>query len=277
MFHYRAWARAGSVLFRDDVEAGHLWELVGRAWDGLRALCVMPDHVHVMARDADGIERLARAKSGYSRWRGQRRGEGAPAWSGPSAVDAVPDPAHGRRLARYIELNPTRAGIVRDPLAWAWSTHRDRCGLVADPVVEAARDPTGWHHYVSSDPTVEVGGTPMPEIAAKVPDLAEVHHAVAAAYRTVPEGRIGRCERRSALMRTAAALEVLPPPELAAALGVHRTTLARATAGLLPRVVPRSDRVLAACMATCGDRRFRAPTDRDLRATPGWERYRGRS
>ena len=73
---------------------------------------------------------------------------------------------------RYTVLNPSRAGIVDDPLSWPWSTHRDVVGAIADPWVTAERlgaalgsrmaSAQDIHAYVSGDPSVAIAGTPFP-------------------------------------------------------------------------------------------------------------------
>jgi hypothetical protein len=99
-------------------------------------------------------------------------GEG-PIWQPVATPPTIPDRKHLRRQVRYVALNPTRSGLVRDPLAWLWSTHRDAVGATDDPWVRASRlaDALGMpragfasthHAYVSADPSVAVGGTPCP-------------------------------------------------------------------------------------------------------------------
>jgi hypothetical protein len=117
-------------------------------------------------------------------------------------------PAAGRRGARagdlllapvrYVALNPCRAGLARDPLEWPWSTHRDVVGAVADPWVAAEQLATmlqrprrGFaethHAYVSADPDVAVGGTPLlrpvPRTLAPETSLTAVSRAAASATR----------------------------------------------------------------------------------------------
>jgi hypothetical protein len=102
------------------------------------------------------------------------------------------------RVARYTVLNPSRAGLVDDPLAWPWTTHRDVVGAIADPWVSAShvasvlgrplRGFVEWMHgYVSADPSVRVDGTPLP-VDAEPQDiptapLGDVIAAAAAATR----------------------------------------------------------------------------------------------
>jgi hypothetical protein len=99
---------------------------------------------------------------------------------------------------RYVALNAPRAGLVDDPLAWYWSTHRDVIGATADPWVTldrlrryvpagSALDAIRLHAYVSGDPSTDPRGTPFPVPAADVAvaerPLADILAAAAAATR----------------------------------------------------------------------------------------------
>jgi len=104
-----------------------------------------------------------------------------------------------RRELRYVALNPCRDDLVRCPLAWPWSTHRDIVGACVDPWVTADRlarvldaPQHGFaarhHAYVSGDPHAAVDGTPFP-IAAPPTNLPSIPlrtiaEAVASAMRT---------------------------------------------------------------------------------------------
>lgn len=57
--------------------------------------------------------------------------------------------------------------MVTDPLSWAFSTHRDACGLALDPVRKRVPDVHRFHRYVSADPTVAVDGTLLPATPAR--------------------------------------------------------------------------------------------------------------
>lgn len=75
----------------------------------------------------------------------------------------------------YAVLNPTRAGLVDDPLAWYWSTYRDLFGATHDPWVTFERrrrylpahvvDLERLHALVSADLSTDPRGTPPPRMA----------------------------------------------------------------------------------------------------------------
>ncbi len=104
------------------------------------------------------------------------------------AAELLADEQKIRRSLRYLHLNPCRDGLADDPLAWAFSTHRDACGLMVQPVVPPRRDPAGFHAYVSADPHVSITGTPLPGgQLARMPVL-DVLAAVSAVTRTTLSG-----------------------------------------------------------------------------------------
>jgi hypothetical protein len=120
---------------------------------------------------------------------------------GPTCRSAVfsviPKGLQLERNVRYVALNPCRAGEVRCPLAWMFTTHRDVVGMTVDPWVSADRLARAlgrpregfvarYHAYVSGDPDAAVEGTPLP-VAAEPTRMAShslQHIAEAAAAAT---------------------------------------------------------------------------------------------
>ncbi len=88
--------------------------------------CLMPNHVHLILTpsDSDGLRAaLGEAHRRYSRqvnfredWRGYL-------WQGRFA-SAPMDEDHLLACARYVELNPVRAGLVAKAQDWRWSSAR---------------------------------------------------------------------------------------------------------------------------------------------------------
>ena len=119
-------------------------ELVGR-WcreEGVAiwAYCLMPNHVHLIAVPdfpAALARALGEAHRRYTRlvnfrqeWRGYL-------WQGRFS-SVVMDEPHLLAAARYVELNPVRAGLVRRAEDWPWSSAAGHvCGR-RDPLAESA-------------------------------------------------------------------------------------------------------------------------------------------
>jgi len=93
----------------------------------IHAYVLMTNHVHLLltSRLPDGVSRLLQYVAGrYSAHFNARYARTGSLWE--SRFHASPIDADHYCLAcyRYIELNPVRAGIVRSPDAYRWSSYR---------------------------------------------------------------------------------------------------------------------------------------------------------
>jgi putative transposase len=119
--------RRQQTFFHDEDYAAYV-ELMAE-WCGERgvevwAYCLMPNHVHliVVPQSEDGLRRaIGEAHRRYTRrinfrekWRGYL-------WQGRFA-SFVMDESYLLAAARYVELNPVRAGLVADAAEWPWSS-----------------------------------------------------------------------------------------------------------------------------------------------------------
>jgi putative transposase len=111
-----------------DYEAYLGYVSAGCARAGVRCLawCLMPNHVHLILvpQDEDGLRvALSEAHRRYS-----RRINAAHGWSGflwQGRFSSYPmDDAHLVTAIRYVEMNPVRAGLVKAPQDWRWSSVR---------------------------------------------------------------------------------------------------------------------------------------------------------
>jgi len=125
----------GVVRFDREVFISHLASVVGTyAWR-CHAYCVMGNHFHLVvdtpgANLAAGMRDL---KGKYAQWfNTYRPREGALferrywsriAWSESYAFE----------LARYVALNPVRAGLIRSPEEWPWCSYAATAGLERCP------------------------------------------------------------------------------------------------------------------------------------------------
>lgn len=256
------------VLFTTWEEGLALWHRLVRALPGLRQLVLMPDHFHAL-HPSDRRWDLGVAMRSFARWRGTRLRDARPLWRPQPEPVAIPDRLHLQRTERYLALNPSRAELVEDPLAWPLSSYRDAVGLSAQPVRRPVEDPHAFHHYVSSDPTVRTTGTGLPIERGSIPTLDEVCEAVSAVMRVTLQALYKRGPTRTVAIRCMKTLCDASGSDIAAHLGVSRATVSRVRAGV--------DRTVRLVAVVAGDRRFRGLTDEDLRLLPGWWRYRGRS
>jgi len=220
-YHLVARARPGQLLFTDAEEGARLWRMVLSAAPGLEALALMPNHLHLL-HPRDVRRPLADALGRYVRWRNHRLGARGSTLEPLPDAQPIADVGKLRRHVRYVHLNPCRARLVRDPLAWPWSTHRDRLGLSLEPAVPRAPQPRRFHRYVSADPTVRPEGTDLPAFQDTAHRPERVR-AVVASLARVPETALCRRGRwRSVYLAAAATLCDAPASVARAAVGVGR-------------------------------------------------------
>ena len=102
------------------------------------AYCLMPNHAHVVAVPED-VDALADCMSNvhrrYSRQINAERGWTGYLWQG-RFHSTVMDGVHAIAAARYVAMNPVRAGLVTRPADWLYSSARTHLGLADDKIVE---------------------------------------------------------------------------------------------------------------------------------------------
>lgn len=104
------------------------------------AWCLMPNHSHLIAvpKTEDGLRRaLGEAHRRYTLEINQREGWQGHLWQG-RFFSAPMDERYTLAAARYIELNPVRAGIVERPEDYPWSSARAHLAGRDDALVRAA-------------------------------------------------------------------------------------------------------------------------------------------
>jgi putative transposase len=88
------------------------------------AWCLMTNHVHLIAipGDADSMAHaMGQAHSHYSLEQNRNHRWSGHLWQNRFSSCAL-DSGHLLAAMRYVELNPVRAGIARDPWEWPWSS-----------------------------------------------------------------------------------------------------------------------------------------------------------
>lgn len=134
-------SRRQTVFFSLDdyrVYLGLLSRYCLEAGTAIWAWCLMPNHVHLILVPAhrDGLRaamasthrRYTRAVNGREGWQGHL-------WQERFASFPM-DEAYLLACARYVELNPVRAGLVTRPEQWMWSSARAHLGMGADGLTE---------------------------------------------------------------------------------------------------------------------------------------------
>ncbi len=131
-------------LFGADKDRAYLNALVGDvvARFGLRiyAYCWMTNHLHLAVRVSETpldkpMQRLAMR---YALHIHRDAGQTGHLFERRYRSILVDADSYLLALVRYIHLNPVVAGMVADPMAYRWSSHRDYLGRATVPWVDAA-------------------------------------------------------------------------------------------------------------------------------------------
>lgn len=118
------------------------------------AYCLMPNHVHLIAvpADGDGLRRaIGEAHRRYTCHVNAREGWRGHLWQGRFASYPMDD-GHLLAAARYIELNPVRAGLTATAEDYPWSSAaahvagRDDELVQTEPLLALRRN---WHDYLT--------------------------------------------------------------------------------------------------------------------------------
>lgn len=92
----------------------------------IRSYCLMPNHVHLIAvpESEDGLHRaIGEAHRRYTRYINFQKEWKGHLWQGRFASFPM-DEHYLIATARYIELNPVKAGLVKKPEEYRWSSAR---------------------------------------------------------------------------------------------------------------------------------------------------------
>lgn len=121
--------RRQETFFCDDDYATYLnivGESCAKTGTEIWGYCLMPNHVHLIMVPSheDGLRAaLSEAHRQYTRHINFREGWRGYLWQGRFHSFAM-DEQYLMACARYVELNPVRAGMVEKPEDWQWSSAR---------------------------------------------------------------------------------------------------------------------------------------------------------
>ena len=129
-------------VFFDDEDRRAYLSWLGEAAERYRchvhAYVLMTNHVHVLLtpHDRQGPSRcmqyVGRRYVPYANGRYRMSGT---LWEGRFRASLVDDEAYLFHCMRYIELNPVRAGLVRTPAHYRWSSYRSNAQGKIDPLI----------------------------------------------------------------------------------------------------------------------------------------------
>jgi REP element-mobilizing transposase RayT len=125
----------GAVPFDREWFIGRLARIVLSYEWRCHAYCVMGNHFHLvidtpLANLSAGMRDL---KGSYAQWFNRYKPREGALFERRFWYRIVQRESHVFELARYVALNPVRAGLVRSPEEWPWSSYAATAGFERPP------------------------------------------------------------------------------------------------------------------------------------------------
>ena len=135
LYHVTARGDRREDIFEDDQDRQEFLLILERVitqfnW-ACYAWCLMDNHYHLLIQTPDGnLSKGMRKLNGvYTQASNRRHRRVGHLFQGRFKAILVDRDAYLLELARYVVLNPVRAGTVKKPADWKWSSYRASMGL----------------------------------------------------------------------------------------------------------------------------------------------------
>lgn len=139
LYHVTARGDRREAIYEDDADRRLFLDILGEAvadfnWL-LHAYCLMTNHYHLLLETPDGnLSAGMRQLNGvYTQRSNRRHGRVGHVFQGRYKAILVDRESYLLEVARYVVLNPVRAGMVRQAQDWPWSSYRAMVGLDTPP------------------------------------------------------------------------------------------------------------------------------------------------
>ena len=138
-FHVFARGNVRAEIFLDDHDRESFLRLLAEVVDRYdvrcHSYCLMGNHYHLLLQPMRGeLPRALRHLNGiYAQGFNRRHRRSGHLFEGRYKSPLVDRQSYLVELARYIVLNPVRAGLVAAPEDWPWSSYRGTAGLAVAP------------------------------------------------------------------------------------------------------------------------------------------------
>jgi len=119
-----------SLCFYETADQSHYLELLAkisaRYGVAVHAYCLMSNHVHILVTcgHVDSISRMMRVVgSSYAQYINKKNERTGTLWEGRHRSSLIQSTRHLLNCYRYIEMNPVRANMVKNPADYRWSSY----------------------------------------------------------------------------------------------------------------------------------------------------------
>ncbi len=136
LYHVTSRGNRGDPILQDSRERRRFLAILSQTVDRFRwrcfAYCLMTNHYHlvVMTPEPNISEGMHQLNNVYARWFNWRHGYEGHLFQRRFHASLIESDWHLLEASRYVVLNPVRAGLVRRPADWEWSSYR---ATVGDP------------------------------------------------------------------------------------------------------------------------------------------------
>ena len=139
VYHVTARGNERKAIVRGDPDRARFVDTLAAMVERYRVRChawvLMDNHYHLLLETpSPNLSRALRYLNGvYTQAFNRRHRRVGHLFQGRFKAIVVEKESYLLELCRYVVLNPVRAGVVRDPRAYPWSSYRATAGLTAVP------------------------------------------------------------------------------------------------------------------------------------------------
>jgi len=139
LYHVTARGDRQEPVYEDDEDRRSFLGILGTVVEDFNwrchAYCLMGNHYHLLVETPDGnLAKGMRQLNGvYTQWSNRRHRRVGHLFQGRYKAILVDKDSYLLELCRYVVLNPVRAGMVKSPRQWRWSSHRAMLGVEGGP------------------------------------------------------------------------------------------------------------------------------------------------
>ena len=139
LYHVTARGDRREDIVEDDTDRQAFVDILGQVVIQLNwlcwAWCLMDNHYHLLIQtpDANLSKGMRQLNGVFTQTSNRRHNRAGHLFQGRFKAILVDEDNYLLELARYVVLNPVRAGMVKRPDKWAWSSYRASMGLVPSP------------------------------------------------------------------------------------------------------------------------------------------------
>ena len=150
------------TVFTNDIDRQYYLKVMKKYCEkygvSILSWCMMSNHVHLIvvpAEESSLAYAIGNAHKAYTAVFNKLHGDKGYLFQGRFYSTPLDNP-HFYSAVRYILRNPVRAGMLKDPLAYSWSSALFNAGIAdSDPLVSSNERlgwVTHWGEYLAEDP-----------------------------------------------------------------------------------------------------------------------------